>query len=140
LRIGHVADELPQGQGEFLDERRGGNDLLSLGDIELLVDVDHIEFVAARQVLFTEFPDIVDGQGSVAAFSNSSVLVCPLFRFIAVAPKWTLFRGDRTNVESHQHALGVGQISDNLLDRLGKLPDQRRDGNDLIPLGKLGIL
>ena len=33
------------------------------GQLGLLVDVDHLEFVAAFQVFFTEFLDIGDGPG-----------------------------------------------------------------------------
>ena len=51
-----------------------------------------------------------------------------------------LSSGDRTNVESHQHALCVSQISDNLFKRFRKLPYQCRYGNNLVPLGKQGIL
>jgi hypothetical protein len=63
FRIRHVADEPPQGQGEFLDERWGGDNLLPLGQLGLLVDVDHLEFVAACQVFATEFLDIGDCLG-----------------------------------------------------------------------------
>src|SRR4030042_6689992 len=65
-----------------------------------------------------------------AAFSNSSVLFFPLFLSMAVTPKLILSSGDRTNVESHQHALCISQISDNLFKRFRKLPYQCRYGNN----------
>src|SRR5690349_894390 len=49
-------------------------------------------------------------------------------------------RGALSYVEADQDALGVGQGADDLLDRLGEFPDQRRDGNDLVLPGELGIL
>src|SRR4030042_3557299 len=66
-----------------------------------------------------------------AAFSNPSVLVFPLFISIAVTAKLILSSGDRTNVEPHQHALCVSQISDNLFNRFTKFPYQCRYGNIL---------
>src|SRR4029079_12652723 len=51
LTVGHVADEASHGQGELLDERRGGDDLLPPGEDRLLIDVDHVELVAALEVL-----------------------------------------------------------------------------------------
>ena len=75
-----------------------------------------------------------------AAFSKSSVLVSPFFLFMSVTPKLILSSGDRTNVESYQHALSVSQISDNLFKRFRKLPYQCRYGNNLVPFSKLGIL
>src|SRR4030042_2472193 len=63
FRIRHVADEPPEWRGEFLDERWGGNNLLSLGQLGLLVDVYHLEFVAACQVFLTDFPDTGDCLG-----------------------------------------------------------------------------
>src|SRR5450759_4736924 len=75
-----------------------------------------------------------------AAFSNSSVLVFTLLLSMAVTPKLILSSGDRTNVEPHQHALCVSQISDNLFKRFRKLPYQCRYGNNLVPFSKLGIL
>jgi len=48
--------------------------------------------------------------------------------------------GYRTNVKAHQHALGVGQISDNLFKRFRQLSYQCRYSNYLVPFGKLGIL
>ena len=41
FRIRHVADEFPQRQGEFLNKRRRGNNLLTFGQLGLLVDIDH---------------------------------------------------------------------------------------------------
>ena len=77
---------------------------------------------------------------AAAAFSNSSVLVFPIFLSMTVTPKLILSSGDRTNVEPHHYALCVSQIPYNPFKRFREFPDQRRYGNNLVPFGKLGIL
>src|SRR4030042_870068 len=63
FRIRHVADEPPEWQRECFDERWGGNNVLSLGPLGLLVDIYHLEFVTACQVFITDSLDICDCLG-----------------------------------------------------------------------------
>ena len=56
--VGHVADEPAQRLWQFLDERRGGDDLLALGQRWLLVDVDDFQFVAILEVLLANRRDV----------------------------------------------------------------------------------
>jgi hypothetical protein len=53
-----------------------------------------------------------------------------VLRFFHGAPRIPLLKG--AQVEADEHPLRVRQIADDLADRQGKLPDQRRDGNDLV--------
>ena len=43
-------------------------------------------------------------------------------------------------LEADQHALGVRQVADQLLDRFRQFSDERRDGDDLIAAGELWVL
>ena len=58
LGVAHVADEPAQRQRQFLDQGRRGDDLLALGQHGLLVDVDHLQVVAALQVLLADLADV----------------------------------------------------------------------------------
>ena len=51
LAIREIADDPPQGQRQFLDQRGHGDDLLSFGKHRLLVDVNHLEVVAPLEIL-----------------------------------------------------------------------------------------
>src|SRR5262245_26341679 len=44
------------------------------------------------------------------------------------------------DIETDQNPLRIGQIPDDALDRLGKLSDECRDGDDLVALREAGIL
>jgi hypothetical protein len=43
-------------------------------------------------------------------------------------------------IQADENAFGVREIPDDLLDRFGKTPDERRDRQDLIALGQLRVL
>jgi hypothetical protein len=43
--------------------------------------------------------------------------------------------GTRPDIEAHQNPFGVREIPDDFLDRLGKLPHQRGNGQDPVSLG-----
>ena len=45
-----------------------------------------------------------------------------------------------TQIQPHQHPLGVREIANNLPDRLGQFAHQRWNGQDLVALGQLRIL
>ena len=45
-----------------------------------------------------------------------------------------------TQIQPHEHTVHIGEISNNLADRYRQVPDERRNREDLVPLGQLGIL
>ena len=51
MGFGHVADEPAQGQRQFLDQSRRGDDLLALGERGVLGNIHHVEVVAPIEVL-----------------------------------------------------------------------------------------
>src|SRR5450759_3120475 len=61
LEIRKIADDPPQGWRQFLDQGGHGDDLLSLGQHRLLIDVDHLEVVAPLEMLLADLLDIVYG-------------------------------------------------------------------------------
>jgi hypothetical protein len=65
----------------------------------------------------------------VAAFT------VPFFGVCAVATSLHL-----PQVEAHEDFFRVGEVPDDLLDRCRELPDQGRDGDDLVVLCELGVL
>jgi hypothetical protein len=46
----------------------------------------------------------------------------------------------RPDIKADQHSFGIGQVADDALERLRQLPDQGRNGNDLMPHGERRIL
>src|SRR5512134_3609571 len=70
LLVRHVADELAQRKREFLDQRRGGDDLLAPPEGLLLVDVDHFEVVLAWQILLADAFEVRYGPDGAGAHSR----------------------------------------------------------------------
>ena len=77
-----------------------------------------------------------------SASSNASVALRSLlfddrlladfpFSFFGFAIQHTL-SSPRLDIQANQHTLGVGEIADDLSDRLRQFPHERRDGKDLI--------
>ena len=54
---------LRNGQRQFLDQRRGNDNLLRLDQLRMLIDIDHFEVVAAVQLLLAEGPNVLNGAG-----------------------------------------------------------------------------
>src|SRR5580765_3581066 len=52
----------------------------------------------------------------------------------------TASSSSRTEIQSHEHTLRVRQIADDLLDGLRQPPHERRQCEDLVALGELGVL
>ena len=71
VRICHGADELSQRQGQLLDQGWGCDDLFPLGKDRLLVDVDHLQLIAALQVFFTDLLDVHDGLGGFGGHAGN---------------------------------------------------------------------
>ncbi len=60
LAVRHVADDPAHRQRELLDERRRRDDLLTLREDRLLVDVDDFEIVPPLEILVADRPQVAD--------------------------------------------------------------------------------
>ena len=60
IAVRHVADDPAHRQRELLDERRYCDDLLTLGENWLLVNIDDFEIVPPFEILVADGPEVVD--------------------------------------------------------------------------------
>src|SRR5580704_13048477 len=60
IDVGEVADQFADGEGKVLDERGSHDNLFRLNRFGMLVNVDDLQVVAARQVLFANREDVAD--------------------------------------------------------------------------------
>ncbi len=145
---------LRRGGGSFFTESGGRDNLLTLGEDRLLVDVDHLQLVATFQVLFTDLLDVEDcvcrpGRDAGDVKAKDILLIRGALEGLLenLDPGSEIFSSClsplglncRSKVETDEHPLGIGEISYDLSDRLGEFPHERRDGDDLIALGKLRV-
>ena len=55
-----VANKLSERTRQFLNQRRRGNDLLFARGLRIFVNIDHFQIVVVRQILFTDFLQVVN--------------------------------------------------------------------------------
>jgi hypothetical protein len=58
--VGQVADHLSKGRRQLLDQRRRGEDLVVLGELRMLEDVDDLELILTAELLFADATQVRD--------------------------------------------------------------------------------
>ena len=61
LGVGHVADELADRRRQFPHQRWQGENLVTLRELRIFHQIDHLDAIAASQMLFAELLEIAKG-------------------------------------------------------------------------------
>jgi hypothetical protein len=62
LGIGEIADDAAERRRQLLDQRRRRQNLVLLGQLRILQDVDDLELIAAGQIGFADALEVLDRQ------------------------------------------------------------------------------
>src|ERR1017187_9655268 len=61
--VGQVANDFAERERQFLDKRRGNDNLIWLDEFRVLVNIDDFEIVAAVQPFIAEGTNVLNGAG-----------------------------------------------------------------------------